>query len=213
MLELFEFPPTRSQRAKWALEELGVDYSRHIIDLGKGDQNTDTFHALHPLGAVPVLRTEDYVIFESVAIVLQLIDEHSEKNLAPPLGTAARAAYYQWSVFAGTELDPAIMMVFDNTMRPLEAMRPPGTTHDARLAEQGRYDFARRAKILNDVLASRDYLLGSTFSGADILVGHSCFMAKLVGLMTGDFPILDAYHTKLSERTAYQRAYEGFLHG
>ena len=98
MPELYEYPPTRSQRAKWALEELGVDYSSHVVQLIEGEQNLDAYRAIHPLGVVPALKTEGYTIFESVAIVLQLIDEHPEKNLAPAVGTAERAIYYQWCV-------------------------------------------------------------------------------------------------------------------
>ncbi|HUU25675.1 MAG TPA: glutathione S-transferase family protein [Methyloceanibacter sp.] len=206
MTELYEFPPTRSQRAKWVLEELGIDYSSHIVNLPEGQQDADDYRAIHPLGVVPALKTDSYTMFESVAIVLQLIDEHPEKKLAPAVGTPERASYYQWSVFACAELDPAIMMFFDNTMRPLEAMRPPGTMHDAKLAERGRGDFAMRAEILSKVLSERDYLLGASFSGADILVGHSCFMAKFTGLI-GDFPALEAYYGRLQQRPAHRRAY------
>ncbi len=87
MTELYEYPPTRSQRAKWALEELEIEYASHMINLHEGQQNSDAYRAIHPLGVVPALRTDDYTIFESVAIVLQLIDEHPEKNLAPAVGT------------------------------------------------------------------------------------------------------------------------------
>jgi len=206
MTELYEWPPTRSQRAKWALEELGIEYSSHMINMLEGQQNSDAYRAIHPLGVVPALKTDNYTIFESVAIVLQLIDEHPEKNLAPAVGTPERASYYQWSVFACAELDPPIMMFFDNTMRPLEYMRPPGTQHDAKLAARGRSDFAIRANILSKVLSDRDYLLGSNFSGADILVGHSCFMATHLGLI-GDYPILEAYYERLQQRPGHQRAY------
>lgn len=207
MIELYEFPPTRSQRAKWALEELGVDYSCQLVDMMEGQQDSPSYRAIHPLGVVPALKTDSYTIFESVAIVLQLIDEHPAAKLAPAVGTPERALYYQWCVFACAELDPPVMMFFDNTMRPLEHMRPPGTPHDAGLAERGRADFAIRADILCDVLRDRDYLLGSDFSGADILVGHSCFMASHIGLPIGDHPILEAYYGRLQDRPAYRRAY------
>ena len=98
------------------------------------------------------------------------------------------------------------MMVFDNTMRPLEAMRPPGAQHDAKLAARGRSDFALRADILSEALSDRDHLLGSEFSGADILVGHSCFMATHTGLI-GGYPILQAYYDRLKQRPGHQRAY------
>jgi len=208
MTELYEYPPTRSQRAKWALEELGIEYTSHVINLHEGQQNSDAYRAIHPLGVVPALKTDSYTLYESVAIVLQLIDEHPEMGLAPKVGSPQRASYYQWSVFASAELDPPIMMFFDNTMRPLAFMRPPGTKHDAKLAERGRGDFEVRANILSKALDDRDYLLGSDFSGADILVGHSCFMARHIGLMgDGDYPILDAYYRRLQQRPAHQRTY------
>ena len=80
-------------------------------------------------------------------------------------------------MFAAAELDPALMMYFDNSMRP------PGALHDAKLAARGRDDFFVRAQCLVDVLEGRDFLLGSEFSGADIVVGHSCFMAHHMGLL------------------------------
>ncbi len=209
MMELYEWPPVRSQRARWALEELGVEYSSHLVDMTQGQQNTEAYRAIHPLGVVPALKTDGYTMFESVAIVLQLIDEHPEKNLAPAVGTSERAAYYQWSVFACAEMDPPVMMFFDNTMRPLEHMHPPGTQHDAGLAERGRNDFATRADILSKALKNRDHLLESGFSGADILIGHSCFMATHIGLPVSDHPTLEAYYGRLQQRPAYQRAYGG----
>ncbi len=206
MTVLYEWPPTRSQRAKWVLEELGIDYSSQMVDLPEGQQNSEAYLAIHPLGVVPALKTDTYTIFESVAIVLQLIDEYPEKNLAPAVGTPERAYYYQWSAFACAELDPPIMMYFDNTMRPLKHMRPAGAQHDARLAERGRSDFATRAGILSKVLSDRAYLLGSEFSGADILVGHSCFMATHTGLI-GGYPVLQAYYERLQQRPGHRRAY------
>lgn len=199
MTELFECPPTRSQRVKWALEELEIEYSSQFVDLSQGQQNSEAYRAIHPLGVVPALKTDGYTMFESVAIVLQLIDEHPEKNLAPAVGSPERAAYYQWCVFACAELDPPIMMVFDNTLRP-EAQ------HDAQLGARGRSDFATRAEVLSKALSGRDYLLGSHFSGADILVGHSCFMATVTGLIEA-YPVLEAYYDRLEKRPGHQRAF------
>lgn len=205
-IELFEQPPTRSQRAKWAMEELGFAYVSRPVDLTKGEQDGAAYRAVHPLGVVPAIRTGAYTMFESVAIVLQLIDERPEAGLAPAPGAPERAAYYQWCVFAAAEVDAALMAYFDNAMRPPEGMRPPGAKHEPRLAEKGRFDFAVRAKILSDALADRDHIAGERFTGADIVVGHSCFMATHMGLL-GDFPVLQRYYERLSRRPAHQRAY------
>ncbi|TQV66989.1 glutathione S-transferase family protein [Exilibacterium tricleocarpae] len=206
MTTLYEWPPTRSQRARWVLEELGLDYESHPVNLMEGDQHADTYRAIHPLGVVPALATDSYTLLESAAIVLQLIDENPQTNLAPAVGSAARAIYYQWCIFACAELDPCLMMYFDNTLRPLEAMRPPGTAHDPGIAARGRADFASRAEMLSKVLDGRDYLVGGSFSGADIMVGHSCFMATHMELI-GDYPVLEGYYRRLAQRPGHRKAY------
>lgn len=202
MLELYEWPPTRSQRAKWVLEELEVPYFSHVVDMNEGDQKTEEYKKINPLSVVPALKSDDYTMFESVAIVLQQIDEHPDKCLAPAVGSFDRAFYYQWCIFACAELDPALMMIFDNTMRPISQKEG----YNPGLAEQGRRDFAVRAGIVSKALKGRDYLLGNNFSGADILIGHSCFMATHIGVI-GEYPVLQAYFDRLKLRPAYQRAY------
>lgn len=199
MIELYQWPPTRSQRARWVLEELGLHFTSRKVKLHEGEQNSQAYRAIHPLGVVPALKAESYTMFESVAIVLQLIDEHPDQELAPGLGSPERAMYYQWSVFACAELDPAIMMFFDNTMRP-------GATYDQKLATRGREVFAARAEILCTVLREQEFLLGATFCGADIVVGHACFMARFTQLL-GDYPVLEAYYRRLEARPAHRRAY------
>tara|TARA_R110002072_G_scaffold272272_3_gene432415 strand:+ start:2230 stop:2643 length:414 start_codon:yes stop_codon:yes gene_type:complete len=119
-----------------------------MVNLPGGQQNSDAYRAIHPLGVVPALKTGDYTIFESVAIVLQLIDEHPEKNLAPAVGTPERANYYQWSVFACAELDPPIMMFFDNTMRPLEVMRTAESGIVVRGRKSGGFDQCLVAQLI-----------------------------------------------------------------
>ena len=56
MIELYEWPPTSSQRARWALEEPGIDYRRRLIDLPKGEQDGAAYRAVHPLWVVPAHR-------------------------------------------------------------------------------------------------------------------------------------------------------------
>lgn len=207
MRKLYEWPPVRSQRAKWALEELGMEYASQLVNLTEGEQFSDTYRTIHPLGVVPALETDDYTMFESIAIVLQLIDEHPQSGLAPAPGSPERAYYYQWCVFAGSELDPPIITYFNNTLRPLEHMNPPGAQHDAKLADRALDDFAVRAQALSNVLEKRDHLLESGFSGADIVIGHACFMATYTGLIS-KFPVLETYYKRLQQRPAYQRAYD-----
>ena len=52
MKELYEWPPTRSQRAKWALEELGIEYSSHRINLQEGQRDGEVLDLLGNLEEV-----------------------------------------------------------------------------------------------------------------------------------------------------------------
>lgn len=207
---LYEWPPTRSHRVRWTFEELGVAFSSELVNLTEKHQDTAAYRAIHPLGAVPALSSPDYTIFESVAIVLQLIDEHPSCGLAPKVGTPARASYYQWCCFAGTEVDPAIMMYFDYLLRPSEARHPPGAPDDLKLAAIGQNQFNQRARIISDALEARPFILGEQFSGADILIGHSCVMATFTGLIE-EHAGLSTYLDRLRQRPAFQRSYADYL--
>lgn len=92
MTTLYEWPPTRSQCAEWILDELGVAYSSERVGMMAGQQNSAAYRYIHPLGVVPALKTYRYTMFESVAIVMQLIDGHPENGLAPAPGSPERAA-------------------------------------------------------------------------------------------------------------------------
>jgi glutathione S-transferase len=200
MSELFEFPPTRSNRVKWALEELGVEYTSRKVDFMKGEQSSEEHKAIHPLGLVPAYRTDEYTMFESVAIVLQLLDEHPEKGLAPAPGTPQRAEYYQWCVFSSAELDHNLFDVMKHTMHFPEEKRV------TEIAQRGRERFHARAEIISQTLENRDYLLGSNFSGADICMGYSCDWAAYTGMLK-NHPVLSGYYAKLQLRGAFRKVF------
>ena len=200
MPELFEFSPTRSNRAKWALEELGVEYISPIVSPPDGENHSEEHMSVHPLGHVPAYRTADYTMHESVAIVLQLLDEHRESGLARVSGTQQRAKYFQWSIFSCCEVDPNLFDVMKHTMHLPEEQRVP------EIVQRGRERFTARSDVLTNALEGRDYLLGSEFSGADIIVGYSCNWAAYIGLIESH-PTLVTYYARLQQRPAYQKVF------
>lgn len=201
MRELFEFPPTRSNRARWALEELGVPYARRIVDFTNGEQRGEQHRRLHPLGHVPAYRTGAYTMFESVAIVMQLIDEHPERGLAPSPGDGKRAEYYQWCVAASAEFDHVLLDIMKHTMHL------PNGQRVAAIAERAQSRFRELGEMLSGHLASRPYLLGDAFSGADIAIGYCCNWAAYVGKLE-DHAVVAAYYERLRDRPAFRRVFE-----
>ncbi|MBC6439657.1 MAG: hypothetical protein GDA49_04450 [Rhodospirillales bacterium] len=100
------------------------------------------------------------------------------------------------------------MMVFDNMMLPSEGMRLTGSTHNADVAGRGRHLFGVCAEVVARALHGNDHILGGTFSGADIMVGHSCFIARVARLLD-DQPALSACLDRLARHPAYRCLYPG----
>jgi glutathione S-transferase len=69
-MKLYEFPPTRSIRARWMLQELAVDFETITVNLAAGEHRRPEFLQVNPAGKLPVLVDGDLVLTESVAIVL-----------------------------------------------------------------------------------------------------------------------------------------------
>lgn len=200
MPKLYEMFPTRSQRAKWILEEIGIDYDSNIVDMRSGDHRKPEYTSVNAMQVVPTLQTDQYKIHESVAVVLQLADEHPEASLAPPVGTADRAMYYQWCVFGSSEMDFPIGLVTQNEMLLPENERSES------LAKLGRELFSKRSKVLSDAIGKRPFILGDQFSAADIVLGYNCFWSTFTGLLE-QFPVLVDYLDRPQNRQAFQRAF------
>ena len=108
-MRLYHLPPSRSTRVLWLLEEIGEPYDVTVM---KGeDRKTDEHLLRHPLGRVPVLEDDEGFLFESAGLCLQLADTYPDAQLNWPLGTHERGLVYQWTLFAMTELEPAIIEV------------------------------------------------------------------------------------------------------
>jgi len=69
-MKLFEFGPTRSIRARWTLQELGIDFEAVTVNLLAGEHRRPDFLRFNPAGKVPALVDDDLVLTESVAIAL-----------------------------------------------------------------------------------------------------------------------------------------------
>src|SRR5688572_24252019 len=100
-MKLYGFPPTCSIRVVWMLRELDVEFELATIDPTKGEHRQPEFLALNPAGKLPVLVDGDFILTESVAIVLYLAEKYLEKGLLPA-ELRARADVYRWLLFSTT---------------------------------------------------------------------------------------------------------------
>ena len=198
-MKLYYYPDTRAQAVRWMLEELGVQYDLVHLDLLKGEQKSQQYLTINPMGAVPAIECNDYSMFEGVAIVLKLADQFPAMKLAPAESSPDRAAYLQWCLFGIANLD--IHLGYITLHRELlpEDQRLP------LVAEVAEKSIVAPAICLDSHLSENAHMLGDKFSAADILICHYANWLFSLGIM-GDYSNLNAYRLRLIEREAYLRS-------
>jgi glutathione S-transferase len=184
----------RPIRAAWTLEELDQPYELTVItsEEGQGEEHL----ARHPLGRVPALQDDEGFIFESAAICLHLADLYPAGGLLPPPGSHKRALAYQWAVFAPAELEPPL----------IESARQ--AKHDPERSARARKRFDAGADAVSRALGDSEYLLGSGFSVADVLIASTLGFTTRIGI-SDELPAnLKSYMARATQRPAHKRAVE-----
>lgn len=191
-LRLFEFGPSRSIRARWTLQELGVAFEAVTIDLFAGDHRRPEFLRINPAGKLPVLVDGDMVLTESVAIVLYLAEKYPEKTLIPG-DIRQRAELNRWVLFTTTELEQPLWR-----MRRHTAVYPP----DKRLPGEvalARDEFAAMARVVEEHMRGRKFIVGDTVTVGDFVLAHTLDWAKTANSLTA-LPQLEAYMEQMYAR-------------
>jgi glutathione S-transferase len=127
-MKLYGFPPTRTIRPLWVLRELEVDFGYVQVDPRRGEHRLPEFLEKNPAGKVPVLVDGDFVLTESVAIVLYLAEKYPQRGLLPG-ALQARADVYRWLFFTVTELEQPIWRIARHTHQ-YPPPRAPGLPRD-----------------------------------------------------------------------------------
>jgi glutathione S-transferase len=191
-MKLYGFPPTRSIRALWALRELEVDFEFVSVDLTKQEHRLPEFLAVNPAGKLPVLVDGDFILTESVAIVLYLAEKYPQKGLLP-VELRARAEVNRWLLFTATELEQPLWRIARHT-----AVYPP----EKRLAAEipiARQDFLDMAAVLGRHMAGRQFVVGDTVTVADLVAAYTLDWANEVKLLE-EQPRLRAYMDRMYKR-------------
>lgn len=186
MITLYHAPQSRSSRIIWLLEEIGAPYMIRPVSIyrpmtGQGEPDAGN---PHPDRRVPALDHDGVLIAESVAIVLYLCEAFPHAALAPAVGDPRRAAFLTWIAWYACELEPALFA---------------GLTGALAGSPQKRRDHEAVTRRLETALAHAPYVMGDTFSGADLLIGSA------LGFGRHAFPasdVLDTYVTRCKERPA-----------
>lgn len=164
-LQYYGLPTPNGVKVSIMLEEVGLPYEAHRVDIGAGDQRRPEFLALNPNGKIPAILDPDgpggepLALWESGAILLYLADKTGQ--LLPP-DPACRQRAVQWLMFQMGSVGPMFGQLgyfhkFDG--RAIEDPRPK-----ARYVQEAK----RLLGVLEGQLATSAFLAGDAYSIADI---------------------------------------------
>lgn len=191
-LILYHAVPSRSSIAHWMLEEIGHPYELRLLDLKKGENRTAEYLAVNPMAKVPAVVHDGVVVTEAAAICCHLADAFPEAGLNFPVGDPRRGPYLKWLFFSPSCIEPAV------TDKALNREAPPRSM-------VGYGDYETLVDVLSAALKGGPYLLGDTFTAADVVLGSTLRWAMMFELL----PRRDAfgeYAERLEARPALQRA-------
>ena len=195
---MYHAPNSRAGRIVWLLEELGLDYSLNAMKFHPSDLKSDAHRARHPLGRIPVLEDGPLTLWESGAIVEYIIERHTDGQLKPKPDDSAYPKYLQWFHYCEGMVMPPV-----NTIVVQTVLLPPERRNEETLAQAQKL-LTRALAPVDEHLATHDFLAGD-FSGADIMLGHACFMSNRLGCVPETYSALKAYIARLEARPAFNK--------
>src|SRR4051812_31710710 len=190
-LVLYHHPYSRAATVLWMLEELGVDHELRFVDFLAGAHKTPELLALNPMGKLPILTDGDQVVIEVAAIGLYLADRYALGRLAPTFDDPQRGTYLRWSLFAPSVIEPSAIAKANNWQ--------------AKPSQVGWGTAESVSESIEFALRARPYLLGDTFSMADVIFGGTVRYMLHFKLLEPR-PAFVAYGERLAARPALQRA-------
>lgn len=199
MIELYFAPTSNGLRAAVALEETGLPYRTHKVDLAKGEQRTLEFLKLNPAGLIPVIVDPDgpggkpLTLSQSGAIVLYAA-EKSGKFL--PKDAARRAFAMQWMMQAASDIAGTSATIFR-----METSVPEKIAANTDYFKQRLLGFFATC---DSRLAGREYL-ADEFSVADIMLYPNFAARKTLIDQAGGFANLQRWGAAIGSRPGVQR--------
>jgi glutathione S-transferase len=197
MLTLYWFWSFNPQKVRFALEELGLDYSLVTVDLTRGGQHNDLVGELNPNRKVPILRWDEYTLWESNAILTYLGERTARFWPGDPEGKGAAA---KWLFFESRHLSEPIGELWFNGYVARLMNRPPDTLAQDRARKNG----ARYLSVMDGHLARNEWVLGSEFSLVDCCYGPMFDALAVAGDDLAAYPALGQYLARMRERRAWQ---------
>jgi GST-like protein len=204
MIRFYFHPTPNPAKVALLLEETGLPYELVPVDISKGEQHAAAFLAINPNGKVPaIVDTEgpngtEARVFDSTAILIYLA-EKADALLGRP---EDRSELLSWLLFIATGLGP-----FSGQAVHFQYAAPEGLDY---ARNRYRREVERHYGVLNDHLAGRTFLVGDSFTIADISawgwIDRAARVMKGEDAPLASFPNLARFMETINARPSVARA-------
>lgn len=201
MIDLYTWTTGNGRKIVMMLEEVGLPYQVHPVNIRRGDQFKPEFLKISPNNKVPAIVDRDGAggraipVFESAACLMYLAEKTGKLM---PGEVAARYDVIQWLVLTIAGLGPAIGQA--------HYFHGPGKDGNERAAERFTRETQRVFNVLDRRLSESAWLGGPEYSIADISAYGRVGGWRAAGLDIDDTPHLKAWYARVGERPASVRA-------
>jgi glutathione S-transferase len=199
-LTIYGSAASRTSWVLWLAEELGLKYEHVSVNHRTGEARKPEHLTLNPNGHVPVIRDDDLVLWEALAINLYLAKKNG--GSIAPATPSDEARTLMWSMWALSELESRWAVLLRHSIMLPEDKRNPALAVEAKDALTAPLD------VLESALAKSDYLLGDAFTVADLNVAAHISMLPRMKYDLGPWPKISAWAAKCSDRPAAARVRE-----
>jgi len=198
MIKFYYHPSPNPAKVALLLEETGLPYEVVPVDTRKGEQFAPAFLQINPNAKTPALLDGEVRLFDSNAILLYLAEKTG--RFLPENTPTARGSLLSWLMFVASGVGP-----YSGQAVHFSHFAPKGLDY---AVERYRYEANRHYGILDAQLAKHPYLLGDTYTIADMAVWG---WARVIPFVLGDeawnrLPNLKRLVDLVSERPAAVRA-------
>jgi glutathione S-transferase len=161
MITLYADKGKASLTPHMILNEIGRPFDLVQINCDAGEQRSEGYLRINPHGRVPALVHDGVIVYETLAVVLHLVERFPEAGLAPPPGSNERSLFYRFVAHLGCSIQPEMRAYF------YAEEHGSGTTciADVKRMAEGRIRSA--FELLDIELGKGPFLLGERYSAAD----------------------------------------------
>ena len=190
-----------SMKPLYVLEAIDADFEFRFVDLGKGENRTDEFRAMNPVGKAPVLEHDGMFLFESGAICRYVAGE--EKSPLFPADRVQRARVDQWMTYFTCHPGRWLTTIyFERIIKPIAGL---GETDVDRCEEAARF-VHQQFKVLERWFGQHPWLANDTYSIADVFALGYLEQVRPIQFALTDYPRVQAWFERLETKDSVTRA-------